>query len=124
MAAEKILIISSEQGLVKLVRQAMGGTFEVVRAARDLNDGRDFAGHVMLKSASSASFLNSNAPDISVPEEIIRKLEGLSREELLAASQQITVEFIKKAKSLCQGVHLVPMGWERFIPTIAETVAG
>ena len=30
MAAEKILIISSEQNLVELVRQAMGGTFEVV----------------------------------------------------------------------------------------------
>ncbi len=82
------------------------------------------AGHVMLKSASSASFLNSNAPDISIPEETIRKLEGLSREELLAASQQITIEFMQKAKSLCQGIYLVPMGWERFIPAIAETVAG
>jgi len=79
-------------------------------------------GHVMLKSASSASFLNSNAPDISVPEEIIKKLEGLLREELFRVSQQITVEFIKKAKPLCQGVRLVPMGWERFIPHIVEAV--
>ena len=79
-------------------------------------------GHVMLKSASSASFLNSNAPGISVPEEIIKKLEGLSREELFKASQQITAEFIKKARPLCQGVHLIPMGWERFIPHIVEIV--
>ncbi|MBW1717224.1 MAG: hypothetical protein JRJ77_15615, partial [Deltaproteobacteria bacterium] len=32
MEAEKILIISSEQDLVELVKQAMGGTFEVVWA--------------------------------------------------------------------------------------------
>jgi len=79
-------------------------------------------GHVMLKSASSASFLNSNAPGISIPERIIKQLEGLSREALFGTSQQITVEFIESAKSLCQGVHLVPMGWERFIPHIVEAV--
>jgi 5,10-methylenetetrahydrofolate reductase len=79
-------------------------------------------GHVMLKSASMASFLNSNVPDIRVPDSVIRQLEGRSREDLIKASQQITIEFLKKIKSMCQGVHLIPMGWERYVPNVIEAL--
>jgi 5,10-methylenetetrahydrofolate reductase len=79
-------------------------------------------GHVMLKSASMASFLNSNIPDIRVPDSIIRQLEGHSREDMIKTSQQITIEFLKKIKPMCQGVHIIPMGWERYVPTVVEAL--
>lgn len=79
-------------------------------------------GHVMLKSASMASFLNSNVPDIHVPDSIIRQLEGHPREDLIKVSQQITIEFIKKVKPMCQGVHLIPMGWERYVSNVIEAL--
>lgn len=79
-------------------------------------------GHVMLKSASMASFLNSNVPDIRVPDSVIRQLEGYSREDLIKASQQITIEFLRKIKPMCQGVHLIPMGWERYVPNVIEAL--
>ncbi|MFC1912591.1 methylenetetrahydrofolate reductase [Chloroflexota bacterium] len=79
-------------------------------------------GHIMLKSASMASFLNSNVPDIHVPENIIKQLEGRSREDLIKISQQITIEFLQKIKPMCQGVHLIPMGWERYVPNVIETL--
>jgi 5,10-methylenetetrahydrofolate reductase len=79
-------------------------------------------GHVMLKSASMASFLNSNVPDIHVPDSIIRQLEGHPREDLIKVSQQITIEFMQKLKPMCQGVHLIPMGWERYVPNVIEAL--
>jgi len=79
-------------------------------------------GHAMLKSASMASFLNSNVPDIHVPDGIIRQMEGHTREDLIKVSQQITIEFIKKVKPMCQGVHLIPMGWERYVSNIIEAL--
>ena len=74
----------------------------------------------MLKSACMASFLNSNVPDIHIPEEIIKQLEGHTREDLIKVSCEITVEFLQKMKPMCQGFHLIPMGWERYIPNIIE----
>ena len=79
-------------------------------------------GHAMLKSASMASFLNSNVPDIHVPDSVIRQLEGQSREDLIKASQQVTIEFVQKIKPMCQGVHLIPMGWERYVPNVIEAI--
>jgi len=78
--------------------------------------------HVMLKSASMASFLNSNVPDIHVPDSIIRQMEGHPREDLIKVSQQITIEFMQKIKPMCQGVHLIPMGWERYVPNVIEAL--
>ena len=79
-------------------------------------------GHVLLKSASMASFLNSNVPDTHVPDGIIRQMEGHTREDLVKVSQQITIEFIKKVKPMCQGVHLIPMGWERYVSNVIEAL--
>lgn len=79
-------------------------------------------GHVILKSASMASFMNSNVPGVTVPEKIIKELEGLSREQVIETSLQISIELLKKMKSMCQGFHLMPEGWERYVPRIVEAV--
>ena len=81
-------------------------------------------GHMMLKSASMARFINSNLPGITVPEKLIKGLEGLPREQLLKKSLQISVELLKKMKPLCQGFHFIPAGWERFIPGIIQQTVG
>lgn len=79
-------------------------------------------GHVMLKSASMASFMNSNLPGVTVPEKIIMELEGLPREKVMETSLQISIELLKKMKPMCQGIHLMPAGWERYVPSIVEAV--
>jgi len=79
-------------------------------------------GHMMLKSASMARFINSNLPGIQVPERLIRELEGLSRDNLLRKSLQISIELLRKMKPLCQGVHFIPAGWERYIPGIIPQI--
>jgi 5,10-methylenetetrahydrofolate reductase len=81
-------------------------------------------GHMMLKSASMARFINSNLPGVTVPERLIRELEGLSRDQLLRKSLQVSIELLRKMKPLCQGVHLIPAGWERYISGIIPQIVG
>jgi len=81
-------------------------------------------GHMILKSASMARFINSNLPGITVPENLIKGLEGLPRDQLLRKSLQISVELLRKMKPLCQGVHFIPAGWERYIPGIIQQIVG
>ena len=81
-------------------------------------------GHIMLKSASMASFMNSNFPGVTVPESLVKELVGLPREQVVETSLQISIELLKKMKPLCQGIHFMPAGWERYVPRIVEAVAG
>jgi methylenetetrahydrofolate reductase (NADPH) len=81
-------------------------------------------GHMMLKSASMARFINGNLPGVTVPEKLIRELEGLPRNQLVEKSLQISVALLKKMKPLCQGVHFIPAGWEIYVPGIVEEVVG
>jgi 5,10-methylenetetrahydrofolate reductase len=81
-------------------------------------------GHMMLKSASMARFIDSNLPGVTVPEKLIRELEGLPRNQLVEKSLQISVALLKKMKSLCQGVHFIPAGWEIYVPGIVQEIVG
>ena len=78
--------------------------------------------HAILRSASMASFMNSNFPGVSVPEKLIRELEGLPRNQVVETSLQISIELLKKMKTMCQGIHFLPAGWERHVPRIVEEI--
>lgn len=75
-------------------------------------------GHMMLKSASMARFINSNLPGVRVPETLIRELEGLPRDQIVKKSLQISGTLLRKIKPLCQGVNFIPAGWEKYLPGI------
>jgi len=71
-----------------------------------------------LKSASMARFLNKNMPGIFVPEPMIEKIAGAS--DRAKASVEISAHIIQELKNLCQGVHVIPAGWEEKVPAILE----
>jgi 5,10-methylenetetrahydrofolate reductase len=80
-------------------------------------------GHIMLKSSSAARFMNSNLPGVNVPDKLIIELEGLPRNQVMERSLQISIELLRKLKSMCQGVHLImPAGWERYVSNIVDEV--
>jgi 5,10-methylenetetrahydrofolate reductase len=80
-------------------------------------------GHMMLKSASMARFINSNLPGVTVPEKLIRELEGLPRDQVAGKSIQVSINLLKNLKPMCQGFHFIPAGWERYIARIVPEVA-
>lgn len=78
------------------------------------------AGIVVLKSAGMAKFMNSNVAGINVPDSIIQEMEKTAKEDRKKKAVEITAGIIQKVKPLCQGVHIMPMGWDDLVPDIIE----
>ncbi len=78
------------------------------------------AGIIFLKSPAMAKFMNANVAGIHVPEEIIDELAGVGKEKRVEKSLEISARLIRQLKDLCQGVHIMSLGWERHISTVLE----
>jgi len=75
-------------------------------------------GIMLLKSASMARFMNKNIDNVFIPEELITEMEkAKSREKVSTA---IAARLIKELRHLCQGVYLMPIGWEKNIPAVLD----
>lgn len=80
-----------------------------------------YVGIVVLKGPGMAKFMNENVAGINVPAELI---EELKKDKEKTKSGQTGVEIaarlIKDLKPFCQGVHLMPLGWDDKVPKILE----
>ncbi len=77
------------------------------------------AGHIMLKSADMADRFNKNIPGVSIPENVIKELSVTHDRK--NKSSKIAINLINELKNMCQGVHLMALGWESLIPNILKT---
>ena len=93
---------------------------EFARQVSDLNVPI-LAGLVILKSVGMARFMNANVAGVNVPEELI---EELKKDKDKTKSGQTGIEIaartIKEIKDYCQGVHLMPLGWDNKVPAILD----
>ncbi len=78
------------------------------------------AGMVFLKSAKMAQYMNENVSGVHVPDELINEMASVSKEERANKSIEISARLIKEIKGLCQGVHIMALGWEHHIPAVLE----
>jgi methylenetetrahydrofolate reductase (NADPH) len=76
------------------------------------------AGIVILKSAGMAKFMNENVAGISVPEAIIQEMGETTKEDRRKKAIEISARIIRQVKPLCQGVHIMPLGWDELIPKV------
>ena len=76
------------------------------------------AGLMVLKSAGMARYINKHVKGVMIPEEIITKL--MKAPDKIAASIEIAAETIRGIRGLCQGVNIVPIGWEDKVPAILD----
>lgn len=76
------------------------------------------AGIFLLKSAKNAQFINRNVPGVTIPDEIIQRLERAS--DPLQEGIAIAAEQVKLARALCQGVHMMAVRREDLIPQILD----
>ncbi len=81
------------------------------------------AGLVLIKSPAMARFMNENVAGIHVPDEIIDELAAVPKEKRVLKSLQISARLIKQLKNLCQGIHIMSLGWERHVPALLEMAA-
>ncbi len=76
------------------------------------------AGIVLLKSAGMARFMNKNVAGISVPDNLIKEME--EAKDKPAKSVEIAARLIKELKPMCQGIHIMPIGWDKKVPLVLD----
>jgi methylenetetrahydrofolate reductase (NADPH) len=78
------------------------------------------AGIVILKGVAMARFMNENVAGITVPEDIINEMSETSKEDRKKQAVEITARIIRQIKPLCQGVHIMPLGWDELVPEVIK----
>jgi len=76
------------------------------------------AGIVVLKGAKMAEFMNKNVAGVHVPDNIIDELKTST--DRVKTTIEISARLIRELKQLCQGVHIMPLGWGHHIPAILD----
>ncbi len=74
------------------------------------------AGIVMLKSAGMANYMNKFVAGVSVPKEMIARMK--ETDDKVRTSIEITVELVNGLKDKCQGIHMMPLGWNKHVATV------
>jgi len=75
-------------------------------------------GIVLLKSAGMARYMNKNVAGVFVPDSLIKEME--EAKDKVATSVEIAARLIKELKSLCQGIHIMPIGWDKKVPLVLD----
>ena len=78
------------------------------------------AGITLLKSVGMARYINKHVEGTSIPDSIIDQLMKASDKQ--KASIEIAGGLIKELKGLCQGVQIIPIGWEKLVPALLDHV--
>jgi 5,10-methylenetetrahydrofolate reductase len=76
------------------------------------------AGIVLLKSAGMAKYMNKNVAGVFVPDNLIEEIEN--SKDKSAKSIEIASRLIKELKPMCQGVHIMPIGWDKKVPLVLD----
>lgn len=75
-------------------------------------------GIILLKSAGMARFMNSNVAGVYVPDDLIDEMDEAT--DRVEKSVEIGARLIKGMKDLCQGVHIMALGWEKWVPDLLK----
>lgn len=120
-----------ELQLIKMEKKiALGAKFFQTQAIYDIYAFAEFmkrvngfnipilAGIIPLKSAGMARYMNKNVAGVFVPEELINKMA--TAEDKAQTGIEIAAGIIKELKDICQGVHIMAIGWEKKVPGIID----
>ena len=120
-----------ELQLIKMEKKiAVGARFFQTQAVYDVDAFAKFmkrvegfripilVGVIPLKSAGMARFMNKNVAGVFVPDELINKMA--EAEDKTRTGIEIAADLIKELKDICQGVHIMAIGWEKRVPAILD----
>ncbi len=76
------------------------------------------AGIIPLKSAGMAKYMNKNVAGVSVPQEMIDQMT--ETEDKVHTGIEIAARLARELKDMCQGIHIMPIGWDKKVPAILD----
>jgi len=125
-----------EPEIIKMEKKIKSGAqFFQTQAVYDIDQYKKFldsikhlkttilAGIVLLKSAGMAKYMNENVSGVHVPDNLIEEIKSASKENRPKKSVEIAARLIKELKPLCQGIHLMPLGWDKLVPQILDAAS-
>jgi len=123
-----------EPQIMKMEKKiAAGAEFFQTQAVYDLKVFENFlnktkhlktkimAGIVLLKSAGMAKYMNKNVAGVFVPDNLIKEIEGA--QDKVARSVEIASRLIKELKPICDGIHIMSIGWGKVVPRVLDASA-
>ena len=75
-------------------------------------------GIVLLKSADMARYMNENVAGVFVPDNLIKEMEETKDKQV--KSVEIASRLIRELKPMCQGIHIMPIGWDKVVPKVLD----
>jgi methylenetetrahydrofolate reductase (NADPH) len=80
------------------------------------------AGVTPMKSVGMAKYMKNNVPGMDVPDELIKRLQGVDKKLQADEGIKIACEQIEEFKQMkgVAGIHLMAIEWEHKVPEIAE----
>lgn len=100
--------------------------YEVEKFVKFMEKAKNFgvpvmAGIVILKSVGMAKYMNENVAGVYVPDNLIEELKK-DKEKTKSGQTgiEIAARLIKELKPYCQGVHIMPLGWDDKVPKILD----
>ena len=62
--------------------------------------------------------MNKNVAGVFVPEELIEKMAAA--EDKVQTGIEIAADIVRQLKDICQGVHVMAIGWEKKVPAVLD----
>lgn len=82
------------------------------------------AGIIPLKSEKSGPWLNANLPGVVVPPDMLASMEEAARAgKTRERGIELAARVVREMKDICQGVHIMAIGWEAEVPAILQAAA-
>lgn len=80
------------------------------------------AGITPMKSVGMARYMKNKVPGMDVPDEVIKRMAGVSKEEQPEEGIKIAIESIQRLKQVkgVHGFHIMAIEWEEKVPQIVE----
>ncbi len=80
------------------------------------------AGVTPLKSAGMAKFMKKNVAGMDIPDDVIKRMAAVPKEEQAAKGIEICIETIQQVREIegVAGAHIMAIEWEQKLPEITE----
>ena len=75
-------------------------------------------GIVLLKGLGMAKYMSRSVPGVVVPDPLMAELEKTPKEDTKSKGIEIAARLIREMKPLCQGAHIMTLGWDDCVPEI------
>lgn len=81
-------------------------------------------GIVVLKGFGMANYMNKFVPGVAVPDALLQELKDTPKEDAKKKGIEVSARLIREMKPMCQGAHIMPLGWDDTVAPIADAATG